>query len=109
VENAYRSSNNLYILNDIKGEKCYMRQMNERWLWHRRVSHMNFDNIVKIITKQAVKGIPNIANLQTLFARMPTWKKYKSKLQIKGVLNNEAIGTRSYRYFWAYRNTMSTR
>jgi hypothetical protein len=24
VENAYRISNNVYILNEIKGEKCYM-------------------------------------------------------------------------------------
>jgi hypothetical protein len=29
VENAYRTSNNVYILNEIQGEKCYMGQIDE--------------------------------------------------------------------------------
>jgi hypothetical protein len=32
------------------------------------MGHINFDNLVKISTKQAVRDMPNILNLQTLFA-----------------------------------------
>jgi hypothetical protein len=60
VESAYRTSNNVYILNEIQGEKCYMGQTNESWLWHRRMGHMNFDNLVKNSTKQGVRDMPNI-------------------------------------------------
>jgi len=60
VENAYRSSNNVYIPNEIKGEKFYMGQIDESWLWHRRMGHINFDNLVKISTKQAVRDMPKV-------------------------------------------------
>jgi hypothetical protein len=31
-----------------------------RWLWHRRMGHKNFDNLVKINTKQAMRDMPKI-------------------------------------------------
>jgi len=60
VESAYRTSNNVFILNEIQAEKCYMGKTNEIWLWHRRIGHMNFNNLVKNDTKQAVRDMPKI-------------------------------------------------
>jgi hypothetical protein len=37
-----------------------MGQTDEIWLWHRRMGHMNFDNLVKINTKKVVRDMPNI-------------------------------------------------
>jgi len=37
-----------------------MGQINKSWLWHRTMSHMNFDNMVKISTKQAMRDRPKI-------------------------------------------------
>ena len=30
----------------------------ESWLWHRRMGHINFDNLVKINKKGAVREMP---------------------------------------------------
>jgi len=51
----------MYIyFHEINGEKCFMRQIDERWLWHKRMGHMIFDNLVKIKTKQAVRDMEKI-------------------------------------------------
>jgi hypothetical protein len=60
VASAYRTPNNVYILNEIQGEKCYMGQRDESWLWHRRMGHMNLDNMVKMSAKKAMRDMPNI-------------------------------------------------
>jgi hypothetical protein len=57
VAKAIRTPNNVYILDEINGEKCFMGQIDESWLWHKRMGHMNFDNLVKINTKQAVRDM----------------------------------------------------
>lgn len=36
--------------------------MGKSWSWHKRMGHMNFDNLVKINTKQAVRDMPKITN-----------------------------------------------
>jgi hypothetical protein len=61
VENENRTPSNVYILNEVKGEKWCMGQVNKRWLWHRRMSHINFENLVKLIKIQAVRDMPRIS------------------------------------------------
>ena len=34
--------------------------MDESWLWHRRLGHINFDNLVKVGNLGAVRNIPKI-------------------------------------------------
>jgi hypothetical protein len=43
VSKAILTPNNVYILNEINGEKCFMEQIDESWLWHKRMDHINFD------------------------------------------------------------------
>ena len=40
--------NHAYILIQIKEEKWCMGQIDESWLWNRRMGHMSFENMVKI-------------------------------------------------------------
>ena len=42
------TSENVYILNTKLNEKCHINLMDDSWLWHRRLGHVNFDNLVKI-------------------------------------------------------------
>ena len=35
-------------------------QVEEGWLWHRRLCHVNFDNMVKIRKFRKVRGIPSL-------------------------------------------------
>lgn len=51
----------------MKNETCFLAQQDENWLWHKRLGHLNFDNLVKTSRKGAVRDIPN-QNLQTPFA-----------------------------------------
>jgi hypothetical protein len=48
VENVNRTLSNVHILNEVKGENFCMVQVNQTWLFHRRMGHINFENIVKL-------------------------------------------------------------
>jgi hypothetical protein len=53
-----RTSNNIYVLSEIGNEKCFLGKEDESWLWHRRMGHMHFDNLVKLSKREAVGEIP---------------------------------------------------
>ena len=46
VGTAVRTPSNVYILENE--EKCYMIQVDESFLWKRRMGHLNFENLVRI-------------------------------------------------------------
>ena len=58
VGTAIRNSNNVYILENEN--QCYLSMVDESWLWHRRMGHLNFDNLSKISTKEVVRDLPKI-------------------------------------------------
>ena len=62
VETTARTPNNIYILNDIGKENCCLGQEDESWIWYKRMGHINFDNLVKIIKKEALREMPKITN-----------------------------------------------
>lgn len=56
-----RTLGNVYILDEIQGEKCYIGQTNESWICHKMPGHLNFDNLMNIYKKQAIRGPPKIS------------------------------------------------
>ena len=46
VGTTVRTPSNVYILENE--EQCYMSQIDESLLWHRRMGHLKFYNLVKI-------------------------------------------------------------
>jgi hypothetical protein len=60
VDTARRTPNNIYVLNEIGKGICCLGKENESWLWNRRMSHMNFDNLVKINRNEAMKEMLKI-------------------------------------------------
>jgi hypothetical protein len=58
VTTASRTSNNIYVLSKIGNQKCCLGKEDESWLWHRRMGHMNFDNLVKFTKREAIREIP---------------------------------------------------
>ena len=42
---------------------CFIAQVEKIWLWHRRLCHVNFDNMVKIKKFRKVRGIPSLKKL----------------------------------------------
>jgi hypothetical protein len=45
---AARISNNIYVLSEIGNEKYCLGKEDKSWLWHRRMGHRHFDNLVKV-------------------------------------------------------------
>jgi hypothetical protein len=62
VAKGIRTENNVYVLNEEKKE-CHLRKYDESWLWHRRLGHLNFDHIIKVINNGEVKHLPKISKL----------------------------------------------
>ena len=48
----FKNSNNICLLSRASSVQS--------WLWHRRLSHLNFNNITKLAVKGLVKGLPNL-------------------------------------------------
>ncbi|GJU58446.1 zinc finger, CCHC-type containing protein [Tanacetum coccineum] len=57
-----RSKNRLYSITlQIEAPICLLANVdNQAWLWHARLSHLNFDDINKMTRKGLVEGIPRI-------------------------------------------------
>jgi len=56
--------NNVYDLDldDVSssGAKCLIAKNEDSWLWHRHLSHVHFDLLNKIVSKDLVVGLPKI-------------------------------------------------
>lgn len=57
---ASRTQNNIYMLDEIKRERFYLGKEDESWLWHKRMRHIHFGNLIKISKKQVVKEMSEI-------------------------------------------------
>ena len=59
IGSGTQTKGNLFYL-ELGECSCFIAQIEESWLWHRRLCHVNFDNLVKISKFKKVRGIPNI-------------------------------------------------
>jgi transposase InsO family protein len=81
---AARTSKNIYVLSEIGNEKCFLGKEDESWLWHRRMGHMHFYNLVKVNKREAVTEIPQITKPTNTLCKhcqhgKPTKTRFKSK------------------------------
>jgi hypothetical protein len=79
-----RNTRNIYVLSEIGKEKCCLGKDDQVWLWHRRMGHMNFDNIVKVGKREAVRKMPQIMKpTDTLWKHCQKGKKTKTTFNSK--------------------------
>jgi hypothetical protein len=84
VATTVRTPSNIYVLNEIGKEICFLGKDDESWLWHRRMGHINFDNLVKISRKEAVREIPEISKpTNTLCKHCLQGKQTRTKFKSK--------------------------
>jgi len=54
----------VYVLNldDVSASdaKCLITKNEDSWLWHRRLSHVHFDLLNKIVSQDLVVGLPKV-------------------------------------------------
>jgi hypothetical protein len=55
-----RTPENVYILDAKLNEECHINLVDESCLWHRRLGHIKFDNLVKFSNLGAVRNLPKI-------------------------------------------------
>jgi transposase InsO family protein len=60
---------NVYILNEKLNEECHINSVDESFLWHRRMGHINFDNILKVNNFGAVRNLPKIIKTSNAMCR----------------------------------------
>jgi hypothetical protein len=84
VGTAARTSNNIYVLSEIGNEKCCLGKEDESRLWHRRMGHMHFDNLVKVNKREAVREIAQIMKpTNTLCKHCQQRKQTKTRFKSK--------------------------
>jgi transposase InsO family protein len=64
-----RTPENVYILDAKLNEECHINSIDESWLWHRRVGHINLNNILKVNNLGAVRNLPNIIKRSNAMCR----------------------------------------
>jgi transposase InsO family protein len=84
VATAARTSSNIYVLSEIGNEKCCLGKEDESWLCHRRMGHMNFDNLVKVRKREVVREMPQITKpTNTLCKHCQQGKQTKTRFKSK--------------------------
>ena len=84
VTTAARTSSNIYVLSKIGNEKCCLGKEDESWLWHRRMGHMHFYNLVKVSKREAVGEVPQITKqTNTLCKHCQQGKQTKTRFKSK--------------------------
>jgi transposase InsO family protein len=68
IATATRTSSNINVLSEIGNEKCCLGKEDEIWLWHRRMCHIHFDNLVKVRKMKQLEKCPRLRNQPTLYA-----------------------------------------
>jgi hypothetical protein len=61
VATTVRTPSNIYVLNEIGKEICFLGNADESLFWHKRMGDINFDNIFKVNKNEAVREIPEIS------------------------------------------------
>jgi hypothetical protein len=79
VTTTIRTPRNIYVLNDIGNEICFLGKDDESWLWHKRMGHINFDNLVKVRKKEAVREMHEISSQKIFYASII----YRENIPIK--------------------------
>ncbi|GJS78150.1 retrovirus-related pol polyprotein from transposon TNT 1-94 [Tanacetum coccineum] len=62
----------------------------QEWLWHQRLSHLKFDTINLLSTKDIVTGLPKLKIFKIIFVLLMSWGRLKVKLEEQFFVNQLA-------------------
>jgi hypothetical protein len=86
IATAARTSSNIYVQSEIGNGKCCLGKEDEIWIWHKRMGHIHFDNLVKVSKKEAVREMPQITKpTNTLCKHCQQGKKTKTRFKSKNI------------------------
>ena len=59
IGNGDQTRGNLFYL-DMNDATCLAIEFDDVWIWHKRLCHVNFDNLVSISNMRRVRGFPKL-------------------------------------------------
>ena len=63
-----QTKSNLFYL-DMEDATYLIIIFDDMWLWHKRLCHVNFDNLISINNMKKVRGFPNPKNLDNVMCK----------------------------------------
>ncbi|GLJ07858.1 hypothetical protein SUGI_0075690 [Cryptomeria japonica] len=96
VAEGKRTDGNIYNLKECYESQCRIGQVDESWLWHQRLGHINFDNLVAVSKNRRVRNIPHIikpVQLRTNIKMIPyeLWYDYKPSVKFFKVFGRKCF------------------
>ncbi|KAK2976835.1 hypothetical protein RJ640_029721 [Escallonia rubra] len=90
---------NIYTLSfdasDYSREVCLSVQHNDIWLWHRRLGHVHMDLIKKLLSKDLVRGLPNLREFEmSMMGELTFFLGLQIKQSKEGIFINQSKYTR---------------
>jgi len=81
VVKAVKTLGNVYVLEEGK-EKCCIGKTNKSRIWHKRLGHLIFNQLVKLGRKDVVQDMPKISKLENIICKSCQFGKH-SRVQFK--------------------------
>ena len=77
---------------DMQDATCLVVKIDDVWLWHKRLCHVNFDNLIRINKMKKVRGLPKLKKSDnTMCKQCQLGKMKKSSFKSKTHTFNEVL------------------
>ena len=90
IRSGKQTKGNLFYL-DLGECSCFIAQIEEIWLWHKRLCHVNFDNMGKIRKFKKVRDLPSLKKLDMGLCKNSQIEKWETL-----VLKEKAISLKKF-------------
>ena len=86
-----QTRSNLFYL-DIEDATCLIVKFDDVWLWHKRLCHVNFDNLISISNMKKVRGFPKLKKSNNvIYKQCQLGKMTKSSFKRKTYTSKEVL------------------
>ena len=76
----------------MEDASCLIVQTDDVWLWHKRLCHVNFDNLISINKMKKVRGLPKLKKPDnTMCKQCQLGKMTKSSFKSKNYTYKEVL------------------
>ena len=76
----------------MEDASCLIVQTDDVWLWHKRLCHVKFDNLISISKMKKVRGLPKLKKPDnTMCKQCQLGKMTKSTFKSKAYTSNEVL------------------
>ena len=91
IRKGDQTRSNLFYL-DIEDATCLIVKFDDVWLWHKRLCHVNFDNLVSISNMRKFRGFPKLKKPDNIMCKQcQLGKMTKSSFKSKAHTSKEIL------------------